>query len=85
MRRLVDYWWLAGSALIVAVVVLTCVLYSVESQRADQQHRATQRQAVLVLSQSVDDVLAREVALAASWARFAARSKRAGQCCRTSS
>jgi diguanylate cyclase (GGDEF)-like protein len=64
MRRLVDHWWLVASALVVAVLVLTCVLYSIESEHATQQRRATQRQAVIVLTQSVDDVLAREVALA---------------------
>jgi sensor domain CHASE-containing protein len=64
MRRLVDHWWLVGAALLVAVIVLTCVLYVDESDRHDQQQRTAQRQAVTVLSASVDDVLAREVALA---------------------
>jgi diguanylate cyclase (GGDEF)-like protein len=64
MRRLVDHWWLVGSALLAAVIVLTCVLYAGVSDSHRQQQRATQHQAVLVLSQSVDDVLAREVALA---------------------
>jgi hypothetical protein len=40
MRRLVDHWWLAGSALLVAVIVLTCVLYVGESDRHLQQQRA---------------------------------------------
>jgi diguanylate cyclase (GGDEF)-like protein len=64
MRRLVDHWWLAGSALVVAVIALTVVLYVGESDRNQQKQRATQHQAVIVLSQSVDDVLARELALA---------------------
>jgi hypothetical protein len=80
MRRLVDHWWLVGSALLAAVIVLTCVLYAGVSDSHRQQQRATQHQAVLVLSQSVDDVLARE-----SWARFPAPLKRAGPCSRTSS
>ncbi len=64
MRRLVDHWWLVGSALLVAVIVLTCVLYVDASARRDQQQRAAQHQAVTALSSSVDDVLAREMALA---------------------
>ena len=64
MRRLVDHWWLVGSALLVAVIVLTCVLYADEADRRDQQQLAAQHQAVTVLGGSVDDVLAREVALA---------------------
>jgi len=64
MRRLVDRWWLVGSVLLVAVIVLTAALYAEESGRHRQQQRATERQAVGVLRQSVDDVLAREVALA---------------------
>jgi diguanylate cyclase (GGDEF)-like protein len=64
MRRLVDHWWLVGSALLVAVIVLTCVLYAGESDRRRQLQRATQHQAVTVLTESVDDVLARELALA---------------------
>jgi diguanylate cyclase (GGDEF)-like protein len=64
MRRLVDHWWLVGSALLVAVIVLTVVMYAGESDRHDQQQRAAEHQAVTSLSASVDDVLAREVALA---------------------
>jgi hypothetical protein len=64
MRRLVDHWWLLGSALLVAVIALTVALYAGESDRHDQQQRATEHQAVASLSASVDDVLAREVALA---------------------
>jgi diguanylate cyclase (GGDEF)-like protein len=64
MRRLVDHWWLVGLALLVAVIVLTIALYAGESDRHDQQQRATEHQAVASLSASVDDVLAREVALA---------------------
>ena len=64
MRRLLNHWWLVGSALLVAVIVLTCALYVGESDRHQQQQRATQQQAVTVLDESVDDVLAREVALA---------------------
>ncbi len=64
MRRLVDHWWLVGSALLVAVVVLTATLYAGESDRQAQRQRATQHQVVSFLSQSVDDVLARELALA---------------------
>ena len=64
MRRLVDHSWLVGCALLVAVIALSCVLYVGESDRRQQQQRATQRQAVSDLSESVDDVLAREVALA---------------------
>ena len=64
MRRLVDHWWLAGSALMVAVIALTVVLYVGESERNQQKQRATQRQAVTVLSESVNDVLARELTLA---------------------
>ena len=64
MRRVVDHWWLVGSALLVAVVVLTGVLYGGEADRHQQLQRATQRQVVTDLSASVNDVLAREVALA---------------------
>jgi diguanylate cyclase (GGDEF)-like protein len=64
MRRLVDHWWLVGSALLAALIALTWVLYVGESDRHQQQQRATQHQAVTDLSESVDDVLAREVALA---------------------
>jgi diguanylate cyclase (GGDEF)-like protein len=64
MRRFVDHWWLVGSALLVAVIVLTCALYVGESDRHQQQQRATQHEAVIDLTQSVDDVLAREIALA---------------------
>jgi diguanylate cyclase (GGDEF)-like protein len=64
MRRLVDHWWLAGLALVLAVIGLTCALYVRESDLHHQQQRAAQRQAVTVLSESVDDVLARETALA---------------------
>jgi len=64
MRRLVDGWWLVGSALLVAVIVLTYVLYVGEAHQHQEQQRAAQRQAVSVLSESVDDALAREVALA---------------------
>jgi diguanylate cyclase (GGDEF)-like protein len=64
MRRLVDLWWMVGSALLVAVVILTVVLYVGEADRNQQRQRETQRQAVTVLRQSVDDVLAREDALA---------------------
>jgi diguanylate cyclase (GGDEF)-like protein len=64
MRRLVDHWWLVGLALMVAVIVLTCTLYVGESDRDNQQQRATQHHAVAVLSESVNDVLGREVALA---------------------
>ncbi|HEY5261119.1 MAG TPA: CHASE domain-containing protein [Solirubrobacteraceae bacterium] len=64
MRRLVDHWWLVGSALVVGLIVLACALYVGESDRRQQEQRATQHQAVTVLGQSVDDVLAREVALA---------------------
>ncbi len=64
MRRLVDHWWLAGSALLVAVIALTVVLYVGESDRNQQRQGAAQRQAVTVLSESVNDVLARELALA---------------------
>ncbi len=64
MRRLLDHWWVVGSGLVLAVIVLTCVLYAGESGRHQQQQRGVQRQVVADLSQSVDDVLAREVALA---------------------
>lgn len=64
MRRLVDHWWLVGSALVVAVIVLAVVLRTGESSRHAQQQRATQRQAITALSGSVDDVLGREVTLA---------------------
>jgi hypothetical protein len=64
MRRLVDHWWLVGSALLVAVLVLTIALYAGETGRHNQQRRATEHQAVAGLSASVDDALAREVALA---------------------
>ena len=64
MRRFVDRWWLVGSVLTVAVAVVTAVFYVAESERHLQEQRATQRQAVTVLRDSVDDVLAREVALA---------------------
>jgi diguanylate cyclase (GGDEF)-like protein len=64
MRRLVDHWWLVGSALLVAVIVLTVGLYAGESGRHGRQQRATEHQAVASLSASVNDVLAREVALA---------------------
>ncbi len=64
MRRLVDHWWLVGSALIVAVIILTYALYAGESDRHGQQQVTAERQAVNVLSESVVDVLAREVALA---------------------
>jgi diguanylate cyclase (GGDEF)-like protein len=64
MRRLLDLWWVVGSVLLVAVIVLTGVIYVGESDRHQQQQRAAQQQAVAVLSESVDDVLAREVALA---------------------
>jgi len=64
MRRFVEHWWLIGSALLVAVVVLTCALYAGESASDQRQQRVTQHQAVVVLRESVDDVLAREVALA---------------------
>jgi diguanylate cyclase (GGDEF)-like protein len=64
MKRLVDHWWLVGSALLVAVVVLTCALYVGEADRRQQQERATKHQAIVILRESVDDVLARELALA---------------------
>jgi diguanylate cyclase (GGDEF)-like protein len=64
MRRFVEHWWLIGSALLVAVVVLTCALYAGESDSNQRQQRATQHQAVVVLRESVDDVLGRESALA---------------------
>jgi diguanylate cyclase (GGDEF)-like protein len=64
MWRLVDRWWLIGSALIATVIALTCVLYVGESARHLQQQRATEHQAVALLGQSIDDVLAREVVLA---------------------
>lgn len=64
VRRLVDHWWLVGTALVVAVIILAGVLHANESGRHQQEQRATQHQAVTVLSESVNDVLAREVALA---------------------
>jgi diguanylate cyclase (GGDEF)-like protein len=64
MRRLVDHWWLVGSALLIAVIALTFALYAGESDRQAQRQRATQHQVVTFLSESVDDVLARELALA---------------------
>jgi diguanylate cyclase (GGDEF)-like protein len=64
VRRLVDHWWLSGIALVIAVIILAGVLYAGESDRHQQQQRATQHQAVTVLGESVNDVLAREVALA---------------------
>jgi diguanylate cyclase (GGDEF)-like protein len=64
MRRLVDHWWLVGAVLVVAVIILVIALRTGESDRHAQQQRAAQRQAVSVLSGSVDDVLGREVALA---------------------
>ena len=64
MRRLVGHWWLVGSGLLVAVIVLTFVLYAGETGRHNQQQRATEHQAVASLGSSVHDVLAREVALA---------------------
>jgi diguanylate cyclase (GGDEF)-like protein len=64
MRRHIDRWWVIGSALIIAVIVLSGVLYAAEADRQLQQQRAQQQQAVGALSSSVDDVLAREVALA---------------------
>lgn len=64
MRRLVDRWWLVGSALLVAVITLTYVLYVGDSHRRQQQRRATEHRAVMLLSESVDDLLAREAALA---------------------
>jgi hypothetical protein len=51
MRRLVDRWWLVGSALLVAVIVLTYGLYVGEVHH--QQQRTAQRQAASVLGQSV--------------------------------
>ena len=64
MRRLVDHWWLVGSALLVAVVALAAMLAVGEFSRHDQQRRTAQRQALSVLSESVDDVLGREATLA---------------------
>jgi diguanylate cyclase (GGDEF)-like protein len=64
MRRLVDRWWLVGAVLLVAVVVLSCVLYAREVRQHRQQQRAAQHQAVSVLGESLDDALARELALA---------------------
>jgi diguanylate cyclase (GGDEF)-like protein len=64
MRRLVDRWWLIGTALVFAVVTLTVVLYVGDTIRRQEQARVTGHQAVSLLNQSVDDVLGREVALA---------------------
>jgi diguanylate cyclase (GGDEF)-like protein len=64
MRRLLDHWWVVGSGLVLAVIVLSCGLYLGESGRQHQQQLAVQRQVVTDLNQSVGDVLAREVALA---------------------
>ena len=64
MRRLVDLWWMVACVLLVGVGALTGVLVVEEAHLHDQQQRDSQRQAVLVLSESVHDVLAREVALA---------------------
>ena len=64
MRRLVDLWWMVACVLLVGVLALTAVLVVEEADRHDQLHLADQHQAVLVLTESVHDVLAREVALA---------------------
>jgi diguanylate cyclase (GGDEF)-like protein len=64
MRRFLDHWWLVGSGLLLGVIVLTCALYVGESDRHQQQRLASMHQAVVFLSESVDDVLARELALA---------------------
>jgi diguanylate cyclase (GGDEF)-like protein len=64
MRRFLDHWWLVGSGLLFAVIVLACALYVGESDRHQQQQLAGKHQAVVYLRESVDDVLARELALA---------------------
>jgi hypothetical protein len=64
IRNLVDFWYLIGVALVVTVVVLTCVLYVGDSHLHEQQQLTTQNQAVMLLRESVDDVPAREIALA---------------------
>src|SRR6202035_1094752 len=64
MKRFVDYWWLVGLALLVAVIALTFALYVGESDSNAQQQCATHDQAVAFLRVSVDDVLAREMSLA---------------------
>src|SRR5581483_9011536 len=64
MRRFAERWWLVGTVLLVAVLVLTRILFISESDRRQGQERATQSQAASVLDEAVDDVLGREVALA---------------------
>ncbi|MDQ6607345.1 MAG: diguanylate cyclase [Actinomycetota bacterium] len=62
MRRLVDHWWLLGSTLVVGVIALTFALYAGESDReAQRQRRSTGGD---LPERVVDDVLARELALA---------------------
>ncbi len=64
MRRFAERWWLVGTVLLVAVLVLTRALFISESAGRADQERATQRQAASVLDGAVHDVLGRELALA---------------------
>lgn len=63
MRRIADHWWLVGATLLVGVLAVSSVLRSSELARQHVQERAAQRQTVVLLQESVDDVLAREQAL----------------------
>ena len=64
MRRIADYWWLVGAMLLVGVLAVSGVVRASQLDRERLGQRAAERQTVLFLRQSVDDVLARERALA---------------------
>jgi diguanylate cyclase (GGDEF)-like protein len=64
MRRLTNLWWLVGAVLVAGVLVVSGLLRSSEVARQQTQQRAVQRQTVVLLRESVSDVLDRELALA---------------------
>ena len=64
MRRVADHWWLVGAVLLVGVLAVSAVLRTSQLDQQRVQQRAAEHQTVLLLRQSVGDVLARELALA---------------------
>ena len=64
MRRVADHWWLVGAMLLIGVLAVSGVLRASQLNQQRVQQRAAEHQTVLLLRQSVGDVLARELALA---------------------
>jgi diguanylate cyclase (GGDEF)-like protein len=63
MRRIADHWWRVGAVVLVGVLAVSSALRGSELDRRQAQQRAAQRQAVVLLQGSVNDVLGRERAL----------------------